>query len=209
MPVLVVNCDDWLGYHIVNKLLEQGYKVDGIVHADRNDEPDEDLTMFFGRNSSFSMIPADKEKKYNIGIIAGDYDGKINQKIEKLIVINPDKKEQRSMVNYTTSCTMIKAPLLFGEWMPMNEKGVFHKNEFIPFTSGKFKESSLYVQDFTKGLLQWMKVPNLPSELHIYSSNHKKEVNTKLDKNIYLRDNISNRDHVKTVIEHYVLFKKR
>ncbi|MFC4024478.1 hypothetical protein ACFOUV_11795 [Oceanobacillus longus] len=208
MPVLVVNCDDWLGYHIVNKLLEQGYKVDGIVHSDRNDEPDEDLTMFFGRNSSFTMIPADKEKKYNIGIIAGDYDGKIKQKIEKLFVINPDKKEQRS-VNHATSCTTIKAPLLFGEWMPMNEKGIFHKNEFIPFTSEKFKESSLYVQNFTKGLLQWMKVPNLPSELHIYSSNHKREVNTKLDKNIYLRDNTPNRDHVKTVIEHYVLFKKR
>ncbi|WP_087973314.1 hypothetical protein [Oceanobacillus rekensis] len=206
MSILVVNCDDWLGYHVVSTLLEHDYKVEGTIQPVTDGYQDiEDLTMFFGRNSSFSITSTIK-KEYRIGIIVGKFYGDIPQNVEKLIVINPDEEQHRSIKH--SNCTTIRTSILFGEWMPMNEKGIFHKNEYIPFTSEKFKRESIYAADFTEALMQWLKITNLPSELTIYPNNDEKKKVTKIEKNRYIRENIPNKENLKNVIEHYYKFKK-
>ncbi|WP_249870126.1 hypothetical protein [Oceanobacillus saliphilus] len=213
MSVLVVNCNQWLGYHVVNVLLENDYNVRGIAGNEKGHSQDnesmlmeDDLSLFFGRNSSFTMIAPDENKTYDIGIIAGDYEHKLNQKVGKLFVINP-RTEQIRLIKHG-SCTIIKVPLLFGEWMPMNEEGIFLLNEFIPFTSDYFKETAVYAGDFVRALIQWLEIPALPSVLHVYSSKYERNTDTILDKAIYLRDNMPISEKVKSVVNHYRSFRK-
>lgn len=207
MSILVVNCDGWVGFHLVNTLLEHDYIVDGTTMLDDTGEiqPIKDLTMFFGRNSDFSIVSR-TDKKYSIGIIVGDFDGDISQNVEKLIIINPDKKQHKSIK--PTNWTTINTSLLFGEWMPMDEKGLYYKEEYIPFTSEKFQKESIYIDDFTKAMMQWLEMPDLPQELNIYSSNDEEKQASKIEKNMYISENILNKDNLKNVIEHYLKFKE-
>ncbi|WP_337019988.1 hypothetical protein [Oceanobacillus massiliensis] len=202
MRILVADCNHWVGYNIVNSLLENDYEVDGISLPS-----EDDLSMFFGRNSLFSLIAAEEYKEYELGIIAGAYHHPIQQRVEKLMMINPDEKTVQS-ANHP-NCTVISTPLLYGEWMPMNEKGLFQKDEFISFTADYFKENAIYVRDLTEGLLQWIKGPSLPDFLQVYSSNNKRSLGTKLDKTVYLRENIPNSDIIKEIVEHYRLNRNR
>ncbi|WP_067730681.1 hypothetical protein [Oceanobacillus damuensis] len=208
--VLVVNCNHWIGYHIVNTLLENDKKVDGIANLGRSNKPkkgevliEEDLSLYYGRNSSFSMIDSDEEKYYEIGIIAGGDHLNLNQKVKKLYVINPEDEEIRS--SNDNNFTIIKVPLLFGEWMPMNEKGMFRKEEFIPFRSDYFKKNAVYVRDFAEGILQWLEVPGLPLILHVYSRHYNRGVDAELEKVIYLRENVPIIKRINSVVDHYRL----
>ncbi len=66
MDFLIANCYDWIGFHIVNKLLENGYDVDGYDHSS---EDDHHLSMFLGRNSSFTFVKDITAKNYRTSII--------------------------------------------------------------------------------------------------------------------------------------------
>lgn len=201
LSILVVNYNHWLGYHIVNALLENDYQVDGIQLK----QGVEDLSMFFGRNSNFSIITPQEFKRYDFGIIVGDYNHDIQQNCERLFVINPEQERIRNLGN---NVIHIKTDLLFGEWIPMEEKGVFFQGKLIPFTSDFFKEHAIYVEDFTKGLMQWMNITELPSTLHVHSKKTKMQADLKLEKNIYLRENVYIDENVKTVVDHYQFYRK-
>lgn len=58
MSIFVMDCNEWITYHIADMLLENGYHVNALEASDN----EEDLSMFFIRNSSFSMISGDVQK---------------------------------------------------------------------------------------------------------------------------------------------------
>lgn len=58
MSILVMDCNDWRTYHIVEMLLQNDYKVDAFLTT----STEEDLSMFFVRNSSFSIVTEDVQK---------------------------------------------------------------------------------------------------------------------------------------------------
>ncbi|MDO6449259.1 hypothetical protein [Oceanobacillus profundus] len=197
MSILVMDCNDWRTYHIVEMLLENDYKVDAFLTT----STEEDLSMFFVRNSSFSIVTEDVQKKYAVGIFLGDIESDMRHEFDQLIVINPAKNSFQPDTH--TKCTVIHTPILFGEWMPMKEEGIYNEDTFIPFESETFEKSALYIGDFTKALLQWLQVSDLPPILYVNNKNDGKKGDSKLEKNVFIRDNIPKREKVKSVIEHY------
>lgn len=170
-----------------------------------HNKDEQDLSMFFGRNSSFSIISPEEYSEYKIGIIADGNNHQIRQKCEHLFLINP----QNEKINITEpNVTIIKADMLFGEWMPMNEHGIHNNNKIIPFTSDYFRKQAIYINDFTSGFLQWMKLPELPSIMYVHTKNSSTNSDIKLEKNVFLRENIANEQNVKSVIDHYRLYRK-
>lgn len=203
LTILVADCNHWIGYHIANTLLENDYKVDGMVHHNHDGQ---ELSMFFGRNSSFSIPHSEEYNDYKLGIFTGGYTHPIQQRCERMFIINPTQDEINNS-NHSNRI-VVKADLLFGEWMPMNEQGIFKQKQLIPFASDYFKQHAIYIRDFTDGLMQWMKASNLPSILHIHSKKSSLNTDTKLEKNVFLRENITNGQNVIAVMEHYRLHRK-
>lgn len=196
MSILVDNCNHWIGFHIASDLLENSYMVDGVG------EENHDLSMFLGRNSSFHFVNPDVKKQYETAIIIGAESDTIGFQSEQTLIINP------TSTNRDENRVAINAPLLFGEWMPMNEQGFYRNNTFITFDSDYFRTEAIYIKDFIKGLLQWLKMEEFPSSLKVRSEKNKENKDVKLENAIYIRDNRPMEEKVKNVLNHYHLYKK-
>ncbi|MBP1969030.1 hypothetical protein J2Z83_001133 [Virgibacillus natechei] len=192
MTILVDNCNHWIGFHIVNDLLLANYTVNGIGDENKN------LSMFLGRNSSFEFVGPDVKKNYDTAISIGNQLASIQS--DRTLIINAIHEQKDNEVT-------IKAPLLFGEWMPMDEHGLYRNNERITFDSNYFKTEAIYIKDFTNGLLQWLKAEYLPSSMDVESVRNKVKKNVKLESSIYISDNRPIEENLENVLEHYHLYK--
>ncbi|WP_164215008.1 hypothetical protein [Virgibacillus sp. YIM 98842] len=196
MTFLVNNCNHWISYHIIDELLNNGYEVEGLKNGEKN----EHLLMYFGRNSHFSLSENDKTKQYHTVISLNNPLPGVKSKY--VHVINPEGHR-----NEKEGVSFIQAPLLFGEWMPMNEKGMYVNEKFIPFDSEHFLTKSIYIKDFTKAFVQWIRSENKITNLDILSENNRNEW-LKLESSTYLRDNRPVKEQLARVIEHYRMYKE-
>ncbi|MCR1834672.1 hypothetical protein NSA56_09690 [Oceanobacillus caeni] len=197
MSILVVNCNHWIGFHIVNTLLEHDFKIDGMINPSLQD----DLLMFFGRNSDFQMVN-DEKREYETCIIIGDHpkaqDFKAGNKW--LLPINGIQKKEQ------TDLTTIHTPILFGEWMPMNENGIYHHKKFITFDSEEFKNNALSIHSFTPVLLQLIQTSSQTNELYVHPRQEKEK---RSEKNaIYIRESEPKEKYVADLKKHYKRYKK-
>ncbi|WP_145524221.1 hypothetical protein [Virgibacillus sp. SK37] len=197
MSILVVNCNHWIGFHIVNTLLEHDFNIDGMINPNLQD----DLLMFFGRNSDFQMVN-DEKREYETCIIIGDHpkaqDFKAGNKW--LLPINGIQKKEQ------TDLTTIHTPILFGEWMPMNENGIYHHKKFITFDSEEFKNNALSIHSFTPVLLQLIQNPSETHELYVHSRHEKRKSPGK--NAIYIRESEPKEKYVADLKKHYKRYKK-
>lgn len=159
MSILVVNCGHWIGYHVVNDLLANDFQVEGIAISPET----EDLLLFFGRNSSFTQIDKPKGKPYDACIIVGAFHTTYNINAKKMFIIQHEEANRAT----ESEVTFIRTPFLFGEWMPMDEDGCYRNNEYIRFDSDWFKQHAIYIQDFTKVLIQCVQSTKHPREMDI------------------------------------------
>lgn len=199
MAILVADCNSWIGYHVVNELLENDYKVHGINSERGNDT----LSMFFGRHSLFTFVNAGERKVYDAAIIIGDGTEIGEIETSRFVILS---NSNRKLPEYKNKI-IIKTPLLFGEWMPMNEKGFNRNNELIAFDSDLFHAEAVYIKDFTKGLIQWLQTPSLPRVLEVKSAKEKEKKNLKLENSVYIRDNVPISEKLKLVQDHYHQYK--
>lgn len=198
MPILLVNCFHWIGFHIMNELLEAGYMVEGIDNM--STEQDEHLSMFVGRNSSFTLIEKENLSHYKSSIIVGSWPHSEDIQADQMLQLcesNAKNLEEH---------IIIEMPMLFGEWMPMTEDGLYHQQKFIPFNSSLFLTEAIYIRDFTSHLLQWVTYTNLSQVIKIKSERNK-DTDLKLENIIYLRDNRPIHKKVEHVVDHYKRFK--
>ncbi|WP_139344966.1 hypothetical protein [Virgibacillus pantothenticus] len=195
LVTLVANCNHWIGFHIVNGLLEQGLEVEGLV----NDKKDDGLTLFFGRNSNFSFFIDKKNNPYDQIIRVGTMN--INANLSSGLFMT---LAHPSTVNHLTSSNelYIELPLLFGEWMPMTESGMYFQGEFISFSSDNFNQHATYIQDFVARFINWLST----TDLHHINRTVKK---INLDKFVGIQDNRPKEDKVKQVIQHYQNYRLR
>lgn len=202
MSILVVNCFHWIGFHVVDGLLEKGEEVDGIDLS----PPDEmeHLSLFFGRNSLFQQVDLTNRKEYETAIIIGDYDGLDQVNSKRYIIINGKKGIEKGNRSFITN---IHVRLLFGEWMPMDQRGVYVNGQHITFDSNLFLTQAVYITDFVQGLLNWMTIPSLPRSLNIKSRQDKRDTNEKLENTIFLKDNTPIEEKIQIVKTHYKRFK--
>ncbi|WP_174612782.1 hypothetical protein [Virgibacillus ihumii] len=182
---LVENCFYWIGFHIVEYLLDQGYTVTG------NDEIDTDgkehLSMFIGRNENFThMKQRLNESAYDIRLTP----------------------HETALTLHKDSASTIYLPLLFGEWMPMNQDGMYYRGDFIAFDSDEFVEKAVYIGDFLKIIDQCIAASNLPSAVNVKKKGEDINAEIKLENSVFIRNNRPINDRIKTVKNHYKKFSK-
>ncbi|RDW18261.1 hypothetical protein CWR48_11800 [Oceanobacillus arenosus] len=202
MSILVINCNHWIGYHVVNALLNHDYLVDGI----ENEMESDDLSMFFGRNSLFSFYNQRQRKQYDTCICVGDYGKMEAVKANRIFFINPQESSGRMNLENTTT---ILASHLFGEWMPMNKKGYYDQQAFITFDSNDFKENAIYIGDFTDGLIQWLGSSKISDKLEIKSEHKDGRENDASGNGIYISASLPLEKRVTALQQHYVSNKNR
>ncbi|WP_099157184.1 hypothetical protein [Virgibacillus ndiopensis] len=203
MTYIVTNCFQWVGFHLVKHLLNQGCHVVGFDEI--SSEKKEVLSMFFGRNDLFSLNPNKlSEQQYETTVLVDASLPKQTFNSKRTIQLSYDTitNEQES------SIVTIKLPLLFGEWMEMNEEGFYYKNDFIRFDSEQFLSEAIYIDDFIQCLLQVSKSDYLSQALEIKSSVNKKMNGDNPKKSIYVRDNKPIQENLKVVQSHYNKFRK-
>ena len=201
MPVLVINCFHWIGFHITNQLLEIGCQVEGINN--NSSEKSANLSLYIGRNSLFKLISLKELNKYDTVINIGESKDLHEIDTKRTILISDTERTRNEIKNVT----FIRTPLLFGEWMPMNREGVYYLNEHIPFDSELFLTQSIYIKDFTESLVQILKMNKLPSTLVTQSVKNSKSVEQKLDKSLFIRDNVPIGRNVEKLLEHFQRFR--
>ncbi|MBP2258251.1 hypothetical protein [Virgibacillus alimentarius] len=201
MSYTVMNCFHWIGFHIVNYLLETGHHVEGVDDLSSNKK--EHLAMFLGRNSSFTRTSKDKPIQNESVIFLGE--NNFYQDIEAKQILNITKRgaSKTPPANIIT----IHPPLLFGEWMPMDEKGIYDKEQRILFESSYFLTEAVYIKDFISSMFRIHHLVNIPSVLDMYSQNSIENKTEKLENKIFIREIKSTRKSVDHVLNHYRQFK--
>ncbi|WP_188455316.1 hypothetical protein [Virgibacillus oceani] len=200
MAYVVTNCFDWIGYHLVNHLLNQGQNVIGFdeISSDKK----ETLSLFFGRNELFTLNPSKRNKQGDD--IAISVDVQTSGHSERTIQLRFDKPEEKRKTNIVS----IKLPLLFGEWMEMNDDGFYDKNDFVRFDSERFLTEAIYIKDFIYCVMQFTKSAYLPELIEIKSFREKEMNDADQETSIYVRDKKPITENLKIVQAHYAKFRK-
>lgn len=196
MEVLVINYTHWVGYHIVEALLSEGYKVYGLVGASGN----ENLADFFVRNSSFCSIEKPREKQYELIISIGSEDQQIKSHANRIFFINRETA-------YDDKNYLIQAPYLFGEWMPMDEQGFYYQEERIDFSSELFQSEGIYIDDFLNLLINWLKNPPNVRDIRLERKKNMGNQAVKLDKSFFVHENVPIGEKIHAVVTHYNKFR--
>lgn len=185
MEVLVLNVTNWIGYHLTEHLLQQGYEVKGVKAALGS----EHLGEFFARNSNFEWISEHTEKTFQIGICALESPDLANYELEQLFLINSDTKS-------FNQATVIHAPYLFGEWMPL-EVDAFYE---------QFIEEGIYIEDFLAVFTPLLQAQSRPDEI-CFRPARKKEDKI-LEKYLPVHENSSIEEKIEQVLLHYEQFQE-
>jgi hypothetical protein len=200
VTILVQNCFHWIGYHYVNFFLEKGMVVKGVDRIDSDKK--ENLYMFIGRNSSFELMDSPNNNKVDIAIVIGNPDAASIIDAEKIIQLDIN-----GLKNKIKNAIIIKAPLLFGEWMEMTEEGLVTGNKVTRFDSEEFQSESVYIGDFVKATYPVLESPPNSSNITVFSKKIFLNESVKLENSIYIRDNIPIEEKMKKVLAHYHRYK--
>ncbi|MHA6251684.1 hypothetical protein [Oceanobacillus sp. CAU 1775] len=197
MEVLVINYTDWIGYHIVDDLLERGYKVYGV--EDQKGNPN--LKDFFTRNSNFKHFDLEKTITCDYVICIGNINSMPNVTANHYFLING--KNHAELENII----LIRNTYLFGEFMPMDEIGWYVDDKRIDFASDLLKKEGVYIGSFTAKLIdlleQSSRIVNLVSK---NEENQQNEV-LLLDKSFFVDENVPIGKEIDKVRKHYEKFK--
>jgi hypothetical protein len=151
MNVIIENCFDWIGFHLIEKYLNEGFEVCGI---DQLDERKEFLYEMIGRNASFhfyddveSIDDDEMREAMFISIVKNkEHIREVNTNLERYIILNEieqvDTNQLESKNNYYI-CT----PNLFGPWMNKKSYDQYSKEDAF----------ELYIDDFISWLYYFTK----------------------------------------------------
>ncbi|QTM98679.1 hypothetical protein ERJ70_04815 [Sediminibacillus dalangtanensis] len=159
---LVLPCFDWIGFHLCEKLLQQGEQVIGIGEA-RTARQD-NFWGFLARNSSFQLFSTMEE--YQTGKTEAKLEAIIQietvQKTPMLDAGNIPKKFFLSRVKQEKlqeEWCHVHLPLLYGEWMPRTEDSLTRPDGgTVPFNSESFLTDAVYIGDFFQEFLPLLEI---------------------------------------------------
>lgn len=200
MRILITNWTNWLGFHFINELLEEGYTVHALITD--SEQRTNHFAEFFIRNSSFCFVENGNLSTYDEAIVIGNFPIK-NILGRRIWHINC------TLSKYNGKCIFVFTPILFGEWMPLNEEGIFFQGKLIPFTSEYFRNETIYIKDFMKIFKQWLKSVLVPHRILLCTNQKKCGRETFMLENIiYLRDNRPKCKPIETIKRHYKRYKR-
>jgi hypothetical protein len=140
--------------------------------------------------------------KADIALIIGNHDPSLSFNVDRIIQIDINglnKKLENAMI--------IKAPLLYGEWMDMTEEGLIIDKKVTRFDSEQFQSESVYIGDFVKATYPVLKTLPNSSNIGVVSKKIFLNESVKLENSIYIRDNIPIEENMKKIMAHYRRFK--
>lgn len=198
----VSGCFHWIGYHIVNHLLEHSYPVATDERPLTDNE--EHLAMMIGRNDLFSPLSDDRSANNDTHVILSKENGAPIQNMDAVKTFKLSRKQEQGR----KGIIVVQLPLLFGEWMPMNEDGVYVDERFIPFTSEIFQNKAVYIKDFIASFMLCLESSHMPKKLAIKPKTEMTSEKENDRQVIYLRKRKPIDDQIKTVVAHYRRFKQ-
>lgn len=201
MSILVKGCFNWIGFHIVDHLLKEGYEVKGIQTT--SSKQSTHLSYFFDRHTGFSLID-DKESQHVQTALLVNESGSDVINASRTIVVS----EQPDLENMKDHQIVIKQPLLFGEWMPIQDNGCYYLNEYIPFDSVKFREQAIWIHDFTKKIVTLLAKKALPQIINVERNQNGAFSGLTLDNTFHIQDNTPIDSKVEDVLDHYKRFNQ-
>lgn len=196
MKVLVLNISHWVGYHIANRLLQEGYEVRGLEGETSNSH----LVDFISRNSNFELITSRAEITFPLAICVGEIPQQVEYNYDQLIQINGENTD-------TTDRITIHTPYLFGEWMPMTEEACYIGGNCIRFSSQEFLEEGVYIKDFLEVLLELLESPPASPVVFVRSARNRSLKGKKLEKTFLVDENIAIEENLNQVKEHFQKFQ--
>lgn len=193
-----MNYTEWIGFHLAEALLNEGYTVHGIKGENGN----ENLEGFLVRNSNFHVQRKIEKRNYLLVICPGN-----NEKISELdaaqtLFINTVDIDQESGI------LLINVPFLYGEWMPMDEEGFYVTNQKVAFDSEIFKNEAIYIGDFIKLFLQWIGKTTDLEEIRMKLGKNITNQAVKLEKTFFVDENVPIGDKFEKIIGHYKKYHK-
>lgn len=157
MNIHIVNCFNWVGFHLTTYFLENGYNVIGYQESEVKNA--DYLELFIGRNSQFTLQDKYCEEKVDSGCII--------EVQEEFIYIIHHIKESHSNFKYKTK---IIANHLFGEWMP--------KSSCETMLEIQSNNEYMYINDFIKYINKIIDFPQQKNLYQVYSNDsiHRQEL---------------------------------
>lgn len=195
MKVFINRSNHWISYHLIDEFLLANCTVHTLT--DKEKTKTNALSMFFARNSLYTELENPQDlTTYDIALILDDEALCKNISAKRKLLLT------KRNIPFIKKTTTIYLPLLFGEWMKMDEKGLFLKNKHILFTSNLFKKEALYIKIFAKVLINLLQKGNLPKEIYILSRNSTQSKQIPTQKCIHLLKDERER-YLPEVIAHY------
>ena len=196
MEVLILNVSNWIGYHIADRLLQEGYVVKGMEGKESNHH----LVDFFSRNSNFELITSRADTVFPLAICPGEVLKRVECHYDQLIQIN-------GKADPSADGVAIHIPYLFGEWMPMTEEACCIGGNHVRFSSQEFLEEGVYIKDFLEFLLGFLESPSASREIFVKSARNQSLKGKKLEKTFLVDENISIEENLNRVKEHFRKFQ--
>src|SRR5699024_4174874 len=122
MSILVKDCFHWVGFHIVDQLLMDGYEVKGIQTS--SSKKTDHLSMFFDRHSHFTLIEDVAACKTDTALLIMQHT-KDSINASRMMMIS----DLLDIEALTADQIAIQQPLLCGIWMPIYEDGCYYLND--------------------------------------------------------------------------------
>jgi hypothetical protein len=183
MDILVLNATNWIGYHVTERLLAEGYEVKAVKDPNGN----EFLEEFFARNSNLEWVDTDQKGNVDIVICAFNPPEDIHYTYHRMFIINGRQAEFKNAI-------FCHAPTLFGKWMEFPEKN----------KRSDLKEDGIYMEDFLDVFIPWIESPPKQNEIHFLPSRKKGKI---LEKYCFVHENRPIEEKVEEVISHHERFQ--
>lgn len=159
--------------------------------------------MYMGRNDLFNIISDDEiNDTYSVVIING-YECIDQNKKESELQQNLLSCYERGKMNIKE----LNLPLLIGEWMPMDEEGMYRLNEYIPFDSKLFRNNAVHIDHFTDWIVKLIEKENPTSQHVIYFKKNKSVSEQILEKEDEFYNNVPSESSLESILSHYEKYK--
>ncbi|QDP39781.1 hypothetical protein [Radiobacillus deserti] len=186
--IVIHNCFHWIGYHLIQKFLEEGYEVTGCDSI--QSEKKENLHMFVGRNSHFEFVDTLPE----------------NRIADNDVIYIDVQSNLLSIQNQQNDTHTINIPMLFGPFMDRDKDGFYEKENYISFDSETFQEEAIWIDDYMEVL--WSILMDNPSSKDWVVKPFSKSVRQEEDEDnvLYIRQTEPTANRLKQLEEHYQTF---
>lgn len=192
---LIIGCFNWIGYHLMDKLLVNGNKVVGVDQL--NHTKKEQMALTVGRNANFSYYETTDQVNQNEQF----------EKFRTVFVFDALRTFYFIPNQNNDNKILVDYPLLYGEWMEQSETGFYFDDVFISFKSTFFYERAVYIDDFILTIMQVIDASIFPERITFYAAQQAKK-QTLQQNEMAILTSLPHERRLEYLKEHYQKYSK-